>query len=600
MTLRARFALVAGGAVTCSVALLSIVMYFAERQDLLRRADADLQREAASLSSIVLDGRVNPRIDADQVRHYDLLAQVVAADGRITPLQGSATMLPVSDRVLDVITGRQDRFVSEAMLDGRDYRILTVPAPAGALMVARSTDDVAEHLVTFAVSLCLVVIAGLGVAVLLGELVAKAALRSITRLSAAAEDIAAGRTLRSRLQITGQDELARLTSIINSMLDTLDQARRSQNQLVADASHELRTPLTSIRTNVEVMEDERRLTDDDRRRLRADTHSEVLGLITAVDDLLDLARDEKTNESVDEVALDLLIADVVESVRRRWPETTIEYSARPKVVIGDRTQLQRAFANLVDNAAKWSPPGRPVEVSLTQDAVNVRDHGPGIPGDELPHVFERFYRATTARGLPGAGLGLAIVMRVVDEHGWQVRAENHPDGGAVFRVELPAVPAAGARPGAVAPSTATGPGAAGRRGLAGLPLRPLIGAAATALTLAAIVVLFVVHDGLPGSDAPVPLVSLTGVLSECGGQHCVEGAVVDFGPSWYVRGTRAPYDFDGDGTRRLMEAEIAGLEGTRVRLETDGGALDQDVYTINGLPYRDFHGQLPAPVGTPR
>lgn len=595
MRLRTRLALVTGGAVTGIVALLAGTVFLAERQDLLQRADADLQREAAAIVGELVGGAApDAAIDAHQPRAYEALAQVVDEDGDVAPLHAADITLPVTGRVMEVAAGSRDRFVTTVELDGVDYRVLVAPGDAGALMVGRSIDDVDDRLAALAVDLALVAVAGFGAAVLLGGLVAGSALRSISRLSASVADVTDARTLRRRLRVDGDDEISRLSGRINTMLDALEDARRSQNQLVADASHELRTPLTSILTNLEVMEDGHRLAEDERLRLRADVRDEVLGLSAAVDDLLDLARDgAPTGPFDDDVALDLLVADVVDAARRRWPDRVIACTAEPCIVVGDRSQLHRAFTNLVENAAKWSTPGGHVEVTLTADAVTVRDHGPGIPPDELPRVFERFYRATSARGLPGAGLGLAIVHKVVTDHGWRVEAANDPAGGAVFRVVL-----TGATPG-----RRVGPGEVparrpGRR-VAGLPLGALAGSGAGTLAVAALAVLLVVHEGGAGAGAPVPLVGLNGVLDRCGRQYCVGAAVADFGPSWYVADTHARYDFDADGVRDLLTDELDGLVGTQVRLETDGGSLDQDVYSINGLPFRDLHGQLPAPAPAP-
>jgi two-component system sensor histidine kinase MprB len=207
---------------------------------------------------------------------------------------------------------------------------------------------------------------------------------------------------------------------------------------VADASHELRTPLTSIRANVELLERADRLPPDERRAVLASVRGQLEDLTILVGDLVDLARPgDRAVEPPEELRLDELVREAVERARRHAPETEFAFSAEPSMVTGSRGRLARAVGNLLDNAVKWSPPGQPVEVVVDGGEVTVRDHGPGIADDDLPHVFDRFYRAPAARGLPGSGLGLAIVKQVAESHGGSVVAEPAPGGGARLRLALP-------------------------------------------------------------------------------------------------------------------------------------------------------------------
>jgi two-component system sensor histidine kinase MprB len=135
-----------------------------------------------------------------------------------------------------------------------------------------------------------------------------------------------------------------------------------------------------------------------------------------------------------------LVQDAVERARRLAPATRFVLTSEPCMVSGSRDRLARAVGNLLDNAVKWSPPGQPVEVAVAACEVTVRDHGPGIAEEDLPHVFDRFYRAPAARGLPGSGLGLAIVKHVADAHGGSVVAEAAAGGGARLRLALPLSP----------------------------------------------------------------------------------------------------------------------------------------------------------------
>jgi two-component system sensor histidine kinase MprB len=138
------------------------------------------------------------------------------------------------------------------------------------------------------------------------------------------------------------------------------------------------------------------------------------------------------------VRLDLVTQDAIRRATRNHPEVPIVAKLDPTTIVGGRASLERAIGNLLDNAAKWSPAGAEVDVRLTGGELTVRDHGPGIADADLPHVFERFYRATSARGMPGSGLGLAIVRQVAEAHGGTVSAEAAPGGGTLMRLRVAA------------------------------------------------------------------------------------------------------------------------------------------------------------------
>jgi two-component system sensor histidine kinase MprB len=220
------------------------------------------------------------------------------------------------------------------------------------------------------------------------------------------------------------------------MLEALSSSQQAQRQLVADASHELRTPLTSLRTNIEVLSSDA-LPPEDRERLLADVVAQLSELTLLVSDLVDLARGDEPAAVPEDVRLDLLVADAIERARRHAPDKTFFTELEPSLVEGVPGRLDRAVANLIDNAAKWSPAGGQIEVTVRGGEVSVRDHGPGIAESDLPHVFDRFYRAPAARGLPGSGLGLAIVRQVAESHGGTIVAERANGGGARMRLTLP-------------------------------------------------------------------------------------------------------------------------------------------------------------------
>src|SRR6202022_2697681 len=143
---------------------------------------------------------------------------------------------------------------------------------------------------------------------------------------------------------------------------------------------------------------------------------------------IDLARDEEAALPVDDLALDALVADALAGVRSRYPSVTFVLSGDPTSIRGVRSRIFRAVTNLLDNAGKWSPPGGTVEVHVASGEVSVRDHGPGIAPEDAPHVFDRFWRASSARHLPGSGLGLSIVKDVAEKHGGSGRFGTGPGG----------------------------------------------------------------------------------------------------------------------------------------------------------------------------
>jgi two-component system sensor histidine kinase MprB len=326
---------------------------------------------------------------------------------------------------------------------GTHVRVLTAPlAPGAGLQIARRLDEVDRTMRRLATILVVFTIAGVVLAALLGRAVAHAALRPVRRLTDATEHVAETQDLSRRLDVEGSDELSRLAASFNAMLGALERSVAAQRQLVADASHELRTPLTSVRTNIEVLARADELPEPERERLLADVVGQLEELTAIVADVVELARGNEPDERTEEMPLDELVEDAVERARRLAPGLTWETELEPTVVRGNAERLARAVGNLLDNAAKWSPPGGTVGVAVHNGEVVVRDHGPGIDAGDLPRVFDRFYRSPAARGLPGSGLGLAIVRQVAEAHGGRVLAQNAPDGGAVLRIVLPATPAA--------------------------------------------------------------------------------------------------------------------------------------------------------------
>jgi two-component system sensor histidine kinase MprB len=320
-------------------------------------------------------------------------------------------------------------------------RVLTIPWSGFAIQIARSLGDVQHTMKRITLFLILIAGGGIALAAGLGLLVSRAALAPVRRLTRATETVTETRDLSERIEAGGHDELGRLASSFNTMLGALEESTRAQRQLVADASHELRTPLTSLRTNIEVLAGERSLPPGERERLLTDVVEQLGEMTTLVAELIELARGEREPAHPEEVRLDLVAADAVERTRRNRPGITFTTDLEETLVHGVPATIERAVANLLDNAAKWSPPGGKVEVAVRDGQVTVRDHGPGIDEEDLPYVFDRFYRASSARGMSGSGLGLAIVRQVAEAHGGEVVAERPEGGGTLMRLRLDGAPA---------------------------------------------------------------------------------------------------------------------------------------------------------------
>ena len=320
-------------------------------------------------------------------------------------------------------------------------RILNTAVGNGyVLQIARPLTEVDDNLDRLRTILVLVALGGIGLAAALGLLVARTALAPVRRLTEATEEVTETRDLSRRMADEGTDELGRLAASFNTMLAALEDSARSQRRFVADASHELRTPLTSLRTNIEVLARNDAMPPEERERLLADVVEQLGEMSELVAELVALDRVEEGGEPED-VRLDLVAGEAIDRVRRNRGGVTFVPDLEETVVSGEPGSIERAIGNLLDNAAKWSPPGGAVEVSVRDGEVAVRDHGPGIDQDDLPYVFDRFYRAPSARGQPGSGLGLAIVQQVAEAHGGQVTAERADGGGTLVRLAASRPPA---------------------------------------------------------------------------------------------------------------------------------------------------------------
>jgi two-component system, OmpR family, sensor histidine kinase MprB len=437
MTFKRRLTFAAAIAVAVAVALASLVVYVIVKRELRREIDVDLSRIAAT-GQLVVGERLLFRIEESPLGGPPGYAQLVGSDGDV--LWPRAAALPVSPEVQAVAEGDSGSFYEDLEVNGMHIRVLTrAVGPGFAVQVARpleEVDTVLGHL-----RWILLVITGCGIALAagLGGLVTRAALSPVKRLMMASEHVTQTNDLSYRIEVQGNDEISRLAVSFNAMLDALERAQHAQRQLVADASHELRTPLTSLRTNIEVLANEHRLTPRERDDMRRDILEQLDELTVLIGDVVELARGHEPALMTEEVQLHELVEASIERTERAWGNVRIDHKLTPALVRGMSQRLMRAINNLLDNAAKWSPAGGAIEVTLASGVLTVRDHGPGIAEEDLPHIFDRFYRSQAARGTPGSGLGLAIVREVAEAHGGRAEASNAPGGGALFRLYLPTV-----------------------------------------------------------------------------------------------------------------------------------------------------------------
>ncbi|MDQ0600744.1 two-component system sensor histidine kinase MprB [Streptomyces canus] len=463
LPIRARLSLLVAAAVAFAVAAVSVTCWFIVQGKLYEQVNNDLEKMLGR--GVGPDGVIvcatssqSSNSDKDEFQPRNGYVQLVREDGTTCVPRYSEGTVKVTDSDKSVISRADpDRGIyrNGTDEDGNAVRVLTVykgidqvTSKPAALMVATSLKGTQSTLNELA--LILLLVSGVGVlgAGAAGLAVARAGLRPVDKLTEAVEHVARTEDLSVRIPVEedSEDEVARLSRSFNSMTSSLASSRELQQQLIADAGHELRTPLTSLRTNIELLtrseETGRPIPEADRKALLASVKAQMTELAALIGDLQELSRSEgQRGERVQVVSLEDTVESALRRARLRGPELTIDADLRPWYVRAEPAALERAVVNILDNAVKFSPEGGSVEVRLTSDGtLTVRDHGPGIAEDELPHVFDRFWRSPSARALPGSGLGLSIVARTVEQAGGQVTLGHAPGGGTIATVHMPGAP----------------------------------------------------------------------------------------------------------------------------------------------------------------
>ena len=470
VSFRTRLGLLVAASVAVAVLAVSGVALWIARAEARSALDRKLDDRVAVLAAS--GGRLPERRAVQFFGRFvppDVLVQIVAPNGVV--VYKSDEVLPVSDVDLAVADGQARWHRSDVAAEGVRLRVLTVPvAPKGALMVASPLDEVDANVAGLRNALAVVAVIGVAGAGLLGFLVAGRAIRPVRRLTDAARNVAQTQDLDQPIELERDDELGELARSFNAMLGALALSRTQQHRLVTDAGHELRTPLTSIRTNIELLAraeqdaaaSETAAESDDgsagdvgalgaveRRQMLDDVQFELDQLTELVNELVELATDQRSQGEPASVDLAELATSAVDRHRRRT-DTEFVTAFEPCEVVANAALVERAIGNLVDNAVKWSPPGEPIEVSVTADSthahVRVRDRGPGIDPTLRQAVFERFYRAPEARAQPGSGLGLSIVDYVARTHEGTAAVLDTDGPGTTVELRLPLAPAADAAP----------------------------------------------------------------------------------------------------------------------------------------------------------
>ncbi len=454
LPLRSRLALLTAAAVAVAVAACAVAAWFLVRAQLLSSLDEELDKTQPATRIQFENGRIRcPQSVPENTGPFTATGptvQLVLADGDRC-YQDGEQLVDVQEQDTRVAAGELAWTAHNTTADdGTEYRVLTRPAPrlpGVAYTVGRPLSEVTDPLDTLALVLTLLAAGGVVASGVAGVALARAGLRPVERLTHTVEHIARTEDLSVEIPVEGDDEIARLSRSFNAMTAALATSQDRQQQLIADAGHELRTPLTSLRTNIELLarseESGRGLPPGQRRELLESVTAQMTELAALIGDLQELSRPDAAPDRAQlaVVALDDIVARAVRRVRLRAPEVRIAVEQAPWYVRAEPAALERAVVNLLDNAVKFSPPGGSVEVSLGGDGLlRVRDHGPGIPEAELPHVFERFWRSPSARSRPGSGLGLSIVARTVQQAGGTVVLRRADGGGTEALLRLPGAP----------------------------------------------------------------------------------------------------------------------------------------------------------------
>ncbi|HUF35316.1 MAG TPA: HAMP domain-containing sensor histidine kinase [Gemmatimonadales bacterium] len=474
-TIRRRLTLWYTVALTVTVVAFGTLVYLERRQSSLRELDQQLLLEAdladrwlagsySVLGQIVTTDGARPALDPGISAYLEAVRDpliVVDTTGAVLALSELARGLPASgiqrlSAVLDSLrlpkaSGTLDLGPPVGPVRYLAMRVQDAGPHVGGILVATSVRRAALGPTDLLRSMLLIAPVILVGAVLVGYWLAGTSLRPVQGIMDEVEAISDGRSLHRRLAVPmSGDEMARLALTVNGMLARLEQSFASLHRFTADASHELKTPLMVLRAGVERALTHPGIPSEILQSLD-ETLAQINQMSEMVENLLTLARADEGRAplAVEESDLRELLGDVAETAGMLGESAgitvTSEHPAVPVPLPVDRHRIREMLLNLVTNAIKYTAQGGTVSLALTQEddaaVFTVRDTGIGIAPGDLPHIFERFWRADPARSRtgdrPGTGLGLSITKWIAEAHGGSITVQSRPGRGSVFRVRLP-------------------------------------------------------------------------------------------------------------------------------------------------------------------
>jgi len=444
MTIRSRFAIITGALALVLAIVVSLSGFLIATNQLQNQLDRSLNVRASRILSVVGQqgfswndafgpGPVNQAIEQTEV---DAITQVTLSDGTFIGRRGYPQIqVDNSDKAL-LAKHKNGYRRSTTNIGGHEFRVLTIALADGTLIkLAKDTNILVQARQGMKLWFPIITAILVVIASLFGWLFARRVSKPIEELAATAEGIAATQDLSQQIEAQGDAEVRKLTSSFNTMLAALRVSVARQSQLVQDASHELRTPLTSLRANTELLQ-RPTLPEADRISILQDMRAEIDELTALSAELSALATDQRTTESPESIDLIEVAEEIAARAQRRTSASVTVHSTDDTIVTARHQQLERALSNLVDNALKFSDNKSDVEIHVGDKRVEVRDHGPGIPDDDKPHVFDRFYRATSSRSVAGSGLGLSIVSQFAADHNASAYVLDNVNGGAIVGIQF--------------------------------------------------------------------------------------------------------------------------------------------------------------------
>jgi len=426
--------------------------YFYLSRSLYRALDVSLVLRSTQLRSIP-DILESIRQGAFQEELGEIVTLYFYTGNQLVAVSARGTTIPVSEQFISQAIAGKTHFTTVSTTEGERLRILAIPLNIGpppriqsALVIARSTRQIDQALARLVRTLAFAVPLTLAIAAAGGIFLARRALKPVDQIAQTAQEIGE-RDLSRRINVTTKDELGRLAATLNSMIERLEKAFQRQKQFTSDASHELRAPLAVIEAESTLALQKERTPAEYRQSLET-ISKEAKHMSALIDKLLTLARADAGKEQWNFTAVNLgeLIADLSTDMEILCQENGLSFRVAQTdnlAVRGDEARLRELFMNLFDNAIKYTPAPGIISVSLRREAqmavVAVKDTGVGIPPEDIPLIFERFYRVDKSRSRAegGAGLGLAICKHIVEAHGGKIEVESQVGVGSTFSVWLP-------------------------------------------------------------------------------------------------------------------------------------------------------------------